>query len=89
MACVEECIGERESRFEERFSTKVKLGVYVYKQFGKSTEFKKYLHGICNARSTRLYKLRSSMHGLNEELGKHRGRKGKIHVFREGMSVRI
>ena len=47
MACVEECISERESRkFEEGLNTKVKLG--MYKCFGKSVEFKKYLHGICD-----------------------------------------
>ena len=47
MACVEECISERESRkFEEGLNTKVKLD--MYKRFGKSIEFKKYLHGICD-----------------------------------------
>ena len=45
MTCVEECISERESRkFEEGLNTKVKLD--MYKRFGKSVEFKKYLHGI-------------------------------------------
>ena len=46
----EECISERESRkFEEGLNTKVKLDMYkldMYKRFGKSVEFKKYLHGI-------------------------------------------
>ena len=50
MACVEECISERESRkFEEGLNTKVKLYIYIYKRFGKSIKFKKYLHGICDA----------------------------------------
>ena len=50
MACVEECISERESKkFEEGLNTKVKLD--TYKGFGKSVEFKKYLHGICDAGS--------------------------------------
>ena len=41
MACVEECISERESRkFEEGLNTKVKLD--VYKRFGKNVEFKKF-----------------------------------------------
>ena len=45
MASVEECISERESRkYEEGLNTKVKLD--MYKRFGKSVEFKKYLHGI-------------------------------------------
>ena len=46
---VEECISERESRFEEGLNTKVKLD--IYKWFGKSVEFKKYLHGVCDAES--------------------------------------
>ena len=76
MASVEECISERESRkFEEGLDTKVKLG--MYKRFGKSVEFKKYLHGICDAGSRLLFKFRSGTHGLNEELGRHRGREGK------------
>ena len=42
LACVEECISERESRrFEEGLNTKVKLD--IYKRFGKSVEFKKYI----------------------------------------------
>ena len=58
MASVEECISERESRkFEEGLNTKVKLG--MYKRFGKSVEFKKYLHGICDAGSRLLFKFRS------------------------------
>ena len=60
MASVEECISERESRkFEEGLNTKVKLD--MYKRFGKSVEFKKYLHGICNAGSRLLFKFRSGM----------------------------
>ena len=41
MACVEECISERERKFEEGLNTKVKLD--MYKRFGKSIEFKKYI----------------------------------------------
>ena len=48
-------------------NTKVKLD--TYKRFGKSVEFKKYLHGVCDAGSRLLFKFRSGMHGLNEELG--------------------
>ena len=43
----------------------------------KILEFKKYLHGICDAGSRLLFKFRSGTHGLNEELGRHRGREGK------------
>ena len=42
-----------------------------------SVEFKKYLHGVCDAGSRLLFKFRSGTHGLNEELGRHRGREGK------------
>ena len=67
---------ERERRrFEEGLNTKVKLD--IYKRFGKSIEFKKYLHGVCDAGSRLLFKFRSGTHGLNEELGRHRGREGK------------
>ena len=62
-------------RFEEGLNTKVKLD--IYKRFGKSVEFKKYLHGVCDAGSRLLFKFRSGTHGLNEELGRHRGREGK------------
>ena len=41
-------------------------------------EFKKYLHGICDAGDRPLFKFRSGTHGLNEELGRHRGREGKM-----------
>ena len=76
LACVEECISERESRrFEEELNMKVKLD--IYKCFGKSVEFKKYLHGVCDAGSRLLFKFRSGTHGLNEELGRHMGREGK------------
>ena len=44
-------------RFEEGLNTKVKLD--IYKRFGKSVEFKKYLHGVCDAGSRLLFKFRS------------------------------
>ena len=68
-----ESISERESkRFEE--GLKVKLTLYI--TFGKAIEFKKYLHGVADAGSRLLFKFRSGTHGLNEELGRHRGREG-------------
>ena len=76
MLFADDFVGISESRkFEEGLNTKVKLG--MYKRFGKSVEFKKYLHGICDAGSRLLFKFRSGTHGLNEELGRHRGREGK------------
>ena len=54
------------------------LLLYIIIRFGKSVEFKKYLHGICDAGSRLLFfKFRSGTHGLNEELSRHRGREGK------------
>ena len=74
MACVQECIGERESwKFEEGLNTKVKLNILIRAYI----KFKKYLHGICDAGSTLLFKFRSGTHGLTEELGGHRWREGK------------
>ena len=37
-------------------------------------EFKKYLRGVGDAGTRLLFKFRSGTHGLNEELGRHRGR---------------
>ena len=50
----------------------------MYKKFGKRVEFKKYLHGVSDAGTRLLFKFRSGTHGLNEELGRHRGREGKL-----------
>ena len=36
-----------------------------------------YLHGACDAGSRFMFKFRSGTHGLNEELGRHRGREGR------------
>ena len=52
----------------------------MYKRFVKQSEFKKYLHGlpVCDAGTRLLFKFRPGTHGLNEELGRHRGREGKV-----------
>ena len=50
--------------------------VYIINYY-EIQKFKKYLHGICDAGSRLLFKFRSGTHGLNEELGRHRGREGK------------
>ena len=77
LACIDECISERECRkFEEGLDNKVKLA--MYKKFGKRVEFKKYLHGVSDAGTRLLFEFRSGTHGLNEELGRHRGREGKL-----------
>ena len=46
--------------------------------FSKEVGFKKYLHGVSDVGSKLLFKFRSGMHGLNEELSRHRGREGKV-----------
>ena len=54
-------------------NSKVKL----YKAFSKEVEFKRYLHGVSDAGTKLLFKFRSGTHGLNKELGRHRGRNGR------------
>ena len=49
LACIDECISERECRkFEEGLHNRVKLAMYE-----KRVEFMKYLHGVSDA-GTRL-----------------------------------
>ena len=44
--------------------------------FSDPVTYKDYLHGVSDAGTRLLFKFRSGMHGLNEELGRHRGREG-------------
>ena len=77
MASVEECISERECKlYDKGLNSKVKLS--LYRTFSKKVGFKKYLHGVSDAGSRLLFKFWSGTHGLNEELGRHRGREGKV-----------
>ena len=62
-----EGIDERESG--KGLNSKVKLSLY--------RTFKKYLRGVGDAGTRLLFKFRSGTHGLNEELGRHRGREGR------------
>ena len=65
-----DCVADRENRkFEEGLNSKVKLSVY-------KTFVVEYLHGVSDAASKLMFKFRSGTHGLNEELGRHRGREG-------------
>ena len=74
LACVEECISERESRrFEEVLNTKVTLD--IYKWFSKSVVLRSiYMEYVIQKVDFYL----SVTHGLNEELGRHKGREGKM-----------
>ena len=60
---------------QQGLNSKVKLS--LYRTFGKIVEFKKYLRGVGDAGTRLLFKFRSGTHGLNEELGRHRGREGR------------
>ena len=77
LSFVGESIDDQESRKfkEELDSSKVKLS--LYRTFCKAVEFKAYLHGACDAGSRLMFKFRSGTHGLNGELGRHRGRQGR------------
>ena len=44
-------------------------------------EFKKYLHGVADVGSRLVFKFQSGTHGLNEVLGRHRGREGNRVVW--------
>ena len=62
-----EGIDEREcNKFEEGLNSKVKVLLYGT-----------YLRGVSDAGTRLLFKFRSGTHGLNEELGRHRGREGR------------
>ena len=50
-------------------------------------EFKKDIRGVGDAGTRLLFKFRSGTHGLNEELGRHRGREGRKECFAECESV--
>ena len=47
----------------------------MYRRFGGKREFKRYLHGHRDD-GARLF--RSGTHGLNEELGRHSDRHGRV-----------
>ena len=61
----------RGGRLKEGLNSKVKLSLY-----NKVVEFKQYLHGVSDTASRLMFKFRPGTHGLNEELGRHRGREG-------------
>ena len=68
LSIVGDCIEERETRkFEDGLNSKVKLS--LYKTFNKVVEFKEHLHGVSDAASRLLFKLRSGTHGAGEGKG--------------------
>ena len=62
-------------QFLKGLNNKTKLT--IYKNFGREVKFKHNLNGVGNAGTCVLFKLCSGTHGLNEKLGRHRGREGK------------
>ena len=86
---VNESLTRRESnKYVEGLNSKVRLE--LYKTIGKEVEFNWYLHEISDARTRLLF--RSGTHGLNEELGRHKGRNGMtgcMYVLCVEMSVRV
>ena len=70
---VDEALRCREYKdFNDGLSSKVKLS--LYKSFCKEIEFKNYLQGVGDPGTRLLFKFRSGTNGLNEELGRHRGK---------------
>ena len=85
---VNESVSNSESKkYVEGLNSKVKLE--LYKTFDKEVEFKRYLHGVSDAGIRLLFKFRLGTHGLNEELGRHRGRNGRTECVYVAMSVRM
>ena len=73
---VNECVSTRVSKEHvEGLNSKVKL--QLYKLFGKEVDFKTCLHGVSDGGTRLLLKFKSGTHGLNVELGRHRGRDGR------------
>ena len=64
LACVDECVSEGESKA----LWKVLDIKSMYRKFVRQSEFKKYLHGFCDAGTILLFKVRSGTYSLNEEL---------------------
>ena len=70
---VDEALRCREYKdFNDGLNSKVKLS--LYKSFCKEIEFKNYLQGVGDPGTRLLFKFRSGTNGLNEELGRHRGK---------------
>ena len=47
------------------------------------------MHGVSDAGTRLLFKFRSGTHGLNEGLGRHRGREGKLECTLCGAECRV
>ena len=85
---VDEALRCREYKdFNDGLNSKVKLS--LYKSFCKEIEFKNYLQGVGDPGTRLLFKFRSGTNGLNEELGRHRGKNDDRQCKLLGMNVRV
>ena len=86
---VDEALRCREYKdFNDGLNSKVKLS--LYKSFCKEMEFKNYLQGVGDPGTRLLFKFRSGTNGLNEELGRHRGKNDDRQcVSCVGLNVRV
>ena len=74
---VDEALRNREyTDFKDGLNSKVKLSLYTCKSFCKEIQFKNYLQGVGDPGTRLMFKFRSGTNGLNEELGRHRGKNG-------------
>ena len=73
--------------FSDGLSSKVKLN--WYKSFCKEIEFKQYLQGVCDPGTKLIFKFRSGTNGMNEELGRHRGKSDDRRCKLYGTTVRV
>ena len=61
--------------FNDGLNSKIKLiNNSLYKSLCKEIEFKNYLQGVWDTGTGLVFKFRSDTNGLNEELGRHRGK---------------
>ena len=59
-------------------SSNLLVVLHMRARFGGKREFKKYLYGRSDEGARLLFKFRSGKHGLNEELGRHSDRDGRV-----------
>ena len=63
--------------YSERECRKCEEGLVKLATYKKWVKFKEYLHAVSDAGTRLLFKFMLGTHGLNEDLGRHRGRDGK------------
>ncbi len=74
--------------FNDGLNSKVELKLYK-SFFCRIIELKNYLQGVGDPGTRLLFKVRSSTNGLNDELGRHRGKNDDRTVSYVGMNVKV